>query len=56
MLALEEGCMCGESMGRCIELDGGPRVLGGMGWGGPMPGIMGLDRGLLGPVVWGGRR
>lgn len=49
-LGLDEGWTCGDRRGRCIGLDPGPRVLGG--GGGPMPGMMGLDRGLLGPAGW----
>lgn len=48
---MEEGWTWGESRGRCMGLDGGPKVRGG--GGGPIPGIMGFGRGLLGP---GGRR
>ena len=56
-LWLAEGWTWGESMGLCMGLEGGPKFLGG-GCGGPMPGIIGLDRGLFGPAEgrrYGGR-
>lgn len=37
-----------------MGLDGGPRVLGGSG--GPIPGIIGFDKGLLGPAGWAEER
>lgn len=49
-LGLDEGWTCGDSRGLCIGLDPGPMVLGG--GGGPIPGIIGFDRGLLGPPGW----
>lgn len=45
-LALDEGWTCGDSRGLCIELAVGPKL----GGGGPIPGIMGFDRGLFGPA------
>lgn len=48
-LGFDDGWTCGDSMGLCMGLDAGPRVLGG---GGPIPGIIGFDRGLLGPPGW----
>lgn len=47
-LGLEEGWTCGDSRGLCMGLDAGPMVLGG--GGGPIPGIIGFDRGLLDPA------
>lgn len=39
--------MWGDSIGLCIGLEVGPILLGPPG-GGPIPGIIGLDRGLFG--------
>lgn len=49
-LGLDEGWTCGDSRGLCMGLDAGPRVLGG--GGGPIPGMIGFDNGLLGPPGW----
>lgn len=54
-LAPDDGWTCGDSKGLCMGLCAGPMVLGG--GGGPMPGIMGLESGLLAPAGCGeGRR
>lgn len=54
-LGLEEGWTCGDSRGLCMGLDAGPMVLAE--GGGPIPGMIGFDRGLLGPAGWAeGRR
>lgn len=53
MVGVLGGWIWGDSMGRCMGLEVGPRFLGPPG-GGPMPGSMGLERGLLGLEAWCG--
>lgn len=54
-LGLDEGWTWGDSRGLCMGLDAEPMDLGG--GGGPIPGMIGFDRGLWEPPWWAeGRR
>lgn len=46
--------MCGDSRDLCMGLDVGQIFL--EGGGGPIPGIIGFERGLLGPAGWAEER
>lgn len=51
MVGVVGGWIWGESIGLCMGLEVGPIFLGPPG-GGPIPGIIGFDRGLLGFEAW----